>query len=94
MYFLDQAVGISKDQNTGVISINYTPLSVAATQEPYHISDFTMVYAHSNGKWSLTGYVKNLENYAVKRSIVVMGNTSDMMIGSPRTYGGILSIRF
>ena len=94
MYFLEQAVGISKDRMTGAISIVYTPLSKAAIQEPYHISDFTLVYAHPNGKWSLTGYVKNLEGYAVKRSIVVMGNTSDMIIGPPRTYGAILSFRF
>jgi iron complex outermembrane receptor protein len=95
MYFLDTALNISKDRTAPFdLHIIPTDLRKFALQEPYHISDFTLVYAHPNGKWTLTGYAKNLENYAVKRSIVVMGNMSDMMIGSPRTIGGILSVKF
>lgn len=60
------------------------------TQEAYHLSNLSMIYAHPDGKWTLTGYVKNLENYAVKKNIM----KGSMMIGSPRTYGAILSVRF
>ena len=70
-------------------------------QEAYHISGLSLIYAHSDGKWTLTGSVKNLENYAVKRSLFGKGEDPenqkmiyDMMIGSPRTYSAVLSVRF
>jgi iron complex outermembrane recepter protein len=59
-------------------------------QEAYHISNFSAIYTHSDGKWTLTGYVKNLENYAVKKNLM-MGT---MMIGEPRTCGLVLSVRY
>ncbi len=94
MYFLDTITGVQRDQVTNQIVITQTDVSKAATQEPYHISNFTLVYIHPNHLWSLTGYVKNIEDYAVKRSIMVQGQTSDMMIGPPRTYGAVLSVKF
>ncbi|MBN1627803.1 MAG: TonB-dependent receptor [Deltaproteobacteria bacterium] len=60
------------------------------TQEAHHISNISAIYAHPDGKWTLTGYVKNLEDYAVKRSWMMM----DFIIGPPRTYGGVLSVKF
>lgn len=59
-------------------------------QEPYHISNLSMTYAHSDGKWTFTGYVKNLENYAVKRNLMFQ----QIMIGPPRTYGLVLSMKY
>jgi iron complex outermembrane receptor protein len=94
MYFLDEIVATDRDRDTNEIVITRTDVSTAATQEDYHISNFSLAYVHPNGKWSLTGYVKNLEDYAVKRSIVVMGGTQDMMIGAPRTCGAIFSYKF
>jgi len=59
-------------------------------QEAYHMSNLSLIYAHPDGKWTLNGYVKNLEDYAVKKNIM----KGSMMIGPPRTYGAILSVRF
>jgi iron complex outermembrane receptor protein len=59
-------------------------------QEAYHLSNCSLVYKHPDGKWTFTGYVNNIEDYAVKKSLM-MGN---MIIGNPRTVGAMLSIRY
>jgi iron complex outermembrane receptor protein len=59
-------------------------------QEAHHISNISLIYAHPDGKWTLTGYVRNLEDYAEKKNFM-MGR---MMIGPPRTYGAVLSVRY
>jgi hypothetical protein len=55
-----------------------------------------MVYSSPDGKWTLSGYVKNLKNYAEKKSYfsMGMGGGGSMMIGEPRTYGAVLSVRY
>jgi iron complex outermembrane receptor protein len=59
--------------------------------EPSHImGDFSLNYSHHSGKWTLNGYVKNVTNYAEKNGIM----RGDLRIGSPRTYGMVLSVRF
>ncbi|MBN1626000.1 MAG: TonB-dependent receptor [Deltaproteobacteria bacterium] len=63
------------------------------TQEPHRIDNFTMIYANPGGKWTLSGYVKNILNYAEKRFMNAMG-VYNMSIGPPRTFGGILSVRY
>lgn len=70
-------------------------------QEAYHTTGLSLIYANPDGKWTLTGYVKNLEDYAVKRSIFGQGEDAEnqkmiyeMMIGSPRTYGAVFSVKF
>ena len=94
MYMLKRVLGISRDQNSGVASIAVNDLGRYTIQEAYHLSNFNMVYYSPSGRWTLSGYVKNLENYAVKRSVMIMGNASDLMIGPPRTYGGVFTVRF
>ena len=59
-------------------------------QEKYHLSNVSLIYAHPDGKWTFTGYIKNLENYAVKKNIM----KGSMMIGPPRTYGAIFSVHY
>jgi len=59
-------------------------------QKAYHLSNLALTYAHSDGKWTIGGYVKNLENYAVKRNLMF----AQLMIGPPRTYGLVLSVRY
>jgi iron complex outermembrane recepter protein len=59
-------------------------------QEAYHLSNLSMIYAHPDGKWTLTGYVNNLENYAVKKSYMM----NNMIIGDPRTCGFIISVKY
>jgi hypothetical protein len=62
-------------------------------QEPCHITGLSSIYSNSDGKWTFTGYVKNLENYAEKRGY--MGDPiNEMMVGNPRTYGAVLSVNF
>jgi iron complex outermembrane receptor protein len=89
IYFLDTVLNIESDGSV-------TELEVAdiAYQEAHHISNAALVYAHPEGKWTLTGYVKNLENYAVKRNLELMGGVTNFRVGSPRTYGAILSVKF
>jgi iron complex outermembrane recepter protein len=60
-------------------------------QEAHHMLDLSGTYSDPSGKWTLTGYVKNLENYAVKTAYMQMGG---LMISDPRTYGGVLSVKF
>jgi iron complex outermembrane receptor protein len=91
MYFLDETVGFDSDEDE-VVRVD---VSDYAYQEPYTLLDFTAVYSHPDGKWTLTGYVKNLTDYAVKRQIKVAGSTSSqLMLDAPRTIGAILSVRF
>ena len=59
-------------------------------QEAYHLSNLSLIYAHPDGKWTFGGYVKNVENYAVKRNLMF----AQLMIGPPRTYGLILSMKY
>ena len=63
-------------------------------QESYHMEDVNLVYNHSDGKWSLSGYCKNITNYAEKRALLNMGGNKLLSIGNPRTYGGVLSVKF
>jgi outer membrane receptor protein involved in Fe transport len=94
MYFLNQILGT--DRVNGQIVKLVTDVTKSAVQEPYHLSNFSMVYADPTGKWTLTGYVKNIEDYAVKRSVFSNGpnGLGELTIGPPRTFGGILSVKF
>lgn len=59
--------------------------------DPAHtISNVSFVYGAPSGKYSLTAYVKNMEDYATKSHI--LGDT--MRIGSPRTWGLQLSVNY
>lgn len=62
-------------------------------QEAYHMIDLTANYIHSDGKWTLSAYVRNLENYAVKMGYAPMP-MDETRVGSPRTYGAVLSVRY
>ena len=80
-YFQDREVELDADYNPIV-----TFIDDIRTQEPYHLSNFSLVYAHPDGKWTISGYVNNIENYAVKKS--------RYNIGPPRTYGAVLTVRY
>jgi iron complex outermembrane recepter protein len=62
-------------------------------QESYHMDDFQAVYSSPEGHWSLSGFVKNISNYAEKR-MFMKGPGSMMSIGNPRTFGGVLSVKY
>jgi outer membrane receptor protein involved in Fe transport len=66
-------------------------------QEPYNIYNASLAFQHSSGKWNLNAAVKNITDYAVKKSYNVGGGpnaTQSLMIGDPRTYSLVLSVMF
>jgi iron complex outermembrane recepter protein len=64
-------------------------------QEAHHIDNLNLVYANSDGKWTLSAYVKNMWNYAEKRFMDMPTQAGpNMTVGPPRTYGGVLSVKF
>lgn len=88
-----------KEEALAIDTTTYEPMAYDLRgyrdQESFVKGDFSATYAHPTGTWNLTGYVKNLTNYAEKTSYIVMGGgRGTMMIGSPRTYGGVLSVKF
>jgi iron complex outermembrane receptor protein len=70
-----------------------TPRGNERFQESYRLGDISMTYADPSGKWTLNFYVKNLENYALKRSLQGPGG-DELRLGPPRTFGAILSVRY
>jgi iron complex outermembrane recepter protein len=64
-------------------------------QEACHITNLSAAYTNADGKWTLSAYVRNLENYAEKRAYMTPGGGAGITtLGSPRTYGGVLSVKF
>lgn len=64
------------------------------TQEAYFLSNASATYRPPEGKWTLTGYVNNIEDYAVKKSYLMAPSGNTLVIGSPRTYGVVYKVRF
>jgi iron complex outermembrane receptor protein len=62
-------------------------------QESHHLENISLVYSSPGGMWSLTGYVKNLADYAVK-TMYRSDRGGFLSIGAPRTYGGVLTVRY
>jgi iron complex outermembrane recepter protein len=64
-------------------------------QEKSHITNLSATYTNVDGKWTLSAYVRNLENYAEKRMYMTPGGGQGITtLGNPRTYGGVLSVKF
>jgi iron complex outermembrane receptor protein len=62
-------------------------------QEVFVNGDVMLVYYSADGKWTFSGYCKNVRNYAEKRSY--FGEpANELRIGPPRTYGAVLSVKF
>jgi iron complex outermembrane recepter protein len=75
--------------------MDFLPENYAITyQEPYFIYNGSITFTHSSGRWTLNTYVKNATNYAAKNFYGPMGGTSSLGISDPRTYGGVLSVKF
>jgi iron complex outermembrane receptor protein len=62
-------------------------------QEPYYLINASATFTHISGKWSINTYVKNATNYAAK-NYLASGMGFSMGITDPRTYGGVLSVKF
>lgn len=71
-------------------------------QENYRTINLSAVYTSAGGHVSLSGYIKNLDNYAVKRMYMSgvtnpttgLPNIGTMQIAAPRTYGAVLSVQY
>jgi iron complex outermembrane recepter protein len=70
--------------------INY-PMSI---QEPYYFLNGSLTFTSMSGKWSLNAYVKNATNYAVKNFWSNQGGTYTLGVGDPRTFGGVISLKY
>jgi iron complex outermembrane receptor protein len=64
-------------------------------QESCHITNFSAAYTNPTGNWTLSTYVKNIEDYAEKRMYMSPGGGEGITtLGNPRTYGAVLSVNF
>jgi iron complex outermembrane receptor protein len=72
----------------------YNDTTGVSKQEAYTTYDVSAAFNHSSGRWSLNAYVKNITDYAVKKSYMGMTGSEEMRLGDPRTYGATFSINF
>lgn len=71
--------------------VNFTSQDPVSRVEPSHsLTNFSAIYRSPDNKYSITGYVKNIEDHAEKRRL----DNEELGIGPPRTYGAVLSARF
>ena len=62
-------------------------------QEAFINGDVNLIYFSADGKWTLSGYIKNVRDYAEKRSwFGEPGN--ELRIGPPRTFGAVINVKF
>lgn len=92
--FVEYEMEMNTTASTGPdhVVTSIVDMSKTRYQESFITGNLSATYTNSNGKFSLTGYVKNLTNYAEKRSLVMGGR--EMEISSPRTYGAVLSVKY
>ncbi|MBN1625846.1 MAG: TonB-dependent receptor [Deltaproteobacteria bacterium] len=83
------AKGVNIDLTTG--EAYTTDTTAVRWQDAYTMENASLTYTHSDGQWTLSAYINNIENYCVKRFLDGQGN---MQVGNPRTYGGVLTVRF
>ncbi|MBN1627168.1 MAG: TonB-dependent receptor [Deltaproteobacteria bacterium] len=62
-------------------------------QEAFHMINLSAAYMNPDGKWTLSAYVRNLENYASKIGYFGAPVNATMLV-DPRIYGAVLSVRF
>jgi len=62
-------------------------------QEAYYLLNGSATFNHASGIWSANFSVKNILNYAVKRSYFAQGSGA-LRLGDPRTYQVGLNIKF
>ncbi|MDE2372143.1 MAG: TonB-dependent receptor [Burkholderiales bacterium] len=67
--------------------------SKGSAQSGYNMTDFYLRYLFPKGDWSITGYVKNLQNVAVMESFA-SGSLATATVAPPRTEGVIANYTF
>jgi iron complex outermembrane receptor protein len=76
------------------LAVDYTP---AEHEGGYTTTDLLLTYEPPSADWSLTGYVRNVENTASYTSAFQYAFANNVTLGQinpPRTFGGIFKIRF
>jgi iron complex outermembrane recepter protein len=73
----------SSEDNTGL-----------SYQEAYTLWNASVSFNDASNKWSLNASVKNIFNYAVKRSYIAHQSNVTLMLGDPRVYEVGFSIKF
>jgi len=61
-------------------------------QEDYFLYNASLAFNSASGKWSANAIVKNITNYAVKKSYEA--DQQVLRLGDPRTYSVTLSVKF
>jgi iron complex outermembrane recepter protein len=73
--------------------LDYTDRSyVLSYQEPYYLVNGSFLFTHSSGIWTFNVYVKNATNYAAKNFWNLQQST--LGISDPRTFGGVLTMKY
>lgn len=88
--FRDQMFDTEYDDDTEELNFIVESIADERVQEGYFLGDFSVRYSNPNGMWSLNCYLKNITNYAVKRSLF----DYTFQVSAPRTYGVVLSVSF
>ena len=65
-----------------------------AEQPAYARSDAAVAYTPQDGKWTIRAYVKNIENEPVRVLGLETPFASRAILGAPRTYGAVFSVKF
>jgi len=74
------------------LTFNQTDGKGYGKQEAYFLWNASVSFNNSSGKWSVNAIVKNITNYAVKKSY--QADQQVLMLGDPRTYEATLSLKF
>jgi len=80
-------------ESSRFVTIDYLP---ELRQGAYMMSDASLTLNGGNGRWSITGFINNIENEAVlaggtQRPIL---QNAFVILRPPRTYGGRISFNF
>jgi hypothetical protein len=78
---------LSFDSNWDLV---ITIVEEVKTQEAHNIINISAIYANPDANLTLMDYVNNIKNYTVKKSYAI----GSLMLGEPRRYGAILSIKY
>jgi len=76
------------------LATDYIPLEHEAA---FTVTDLNVTYEPPGGKWSLTGYIRNIENSAVYSNAFEYAFAKNVVVGSinpPRTFGGVFKVHF
>jgi iron complex outermembrane receptor protein len=63
-------------------------------QETHHLANISAIYANPDGKWTLSGYIRNVFNYAEKLRYRSGRGYDTLWISDPRTYGVVLTVKY